>query len=201
MRRQPCGCGSLLESRIVAGLDVFMDMAQEREDLLAIVADQRRNFLYTVEGLTDVQAAVRTTVSKLSLGGLVKHLGDVQRSWLAVVGGTAPAAVEIADLDPDPYRMAGSETLAGVIAAFEAAAEDFDRAVRDEPDLDRRVVLPRYPWSPPEPVVWTVRHILLHILREIAHHSGHADIIRESLDGASTTARMAAASSGRRRHP
>jgi uncharacterized damage-inducible protein DinB len=170
-----------------------MDSAQERQDLLEIAADQRRNFLYTVEDINDEQARARTTVSELTLGGLVKHLAALQRSWLAVIDGSAPAEVGWADLDSDPYRMTEAETLAGVLGSFEEACAAFDRTVRDEPDLDRRVTLPRYPWSPPQPVVWTVRHVLMHVFREIAHHSGHADIIREALDGSSTTARMGAA--------
>ncbi|MGW1651241.1 DinB family protein [Streptomyces atratus] len=167
----------------------------EREDLLALVADQRTNFLYTVAGVGDEQAGVATTVSELTLGGLLKHLGEVQRTWLAVVDGTAPGKVDRADLDPDGIRMTEGETLAGLLDAFHAAAAEFDRTVRQEPDLDRLVTLPQYPWSPPKPITWTVRHVLLHVFREIAHHSGHADIIREALDGAGTTARMAEAAS------
>ncbi|MGW1691231.1 DinB family protein [Streptomyces sp. NPDC002399] len=169
--------------------------AGEREDLLAIVADQRTNFLYTVADIGDEQAGLTTTVSELTLGGLVKHLGDVQRTWLAVVDGTAPGEVGRADLDPDSNRMTDGETLTGLLDAFHAAAAEFDRTVQQEPDLGRLVTLPRYPWSPPEPITWTVRHVLLHVFREIAHHCGHADIIREALDGASTTARMAEAAS------
>jgi uncharacterized damage-inducible protein DinB len=183
----------MLESRSAAGLDVAMETSQERDDLLAIVADQRRNFLCTLDGISDKEAVVRTTVSDLTLGGLVKHLGRTQRSWLSAIAGTAPSAYAMSDLDPDPYRMTESENLADLVEAFHAAAAEFDRVVRSEPDLDRRVTLPRYPWSPPQPVVWTIRHVLLHVFREIAHHSGHADIIREALDGASTTAFMAAA--------
>ncbi|MFD4942332.1 DinB family protein [Streptomyces sp. NPDC058409] len=167
----------------------------EREDLLALVADQRTNFLFTVAGVSDEQAGVATTVSELTLGGLLKHLGDVQRTWLAVVDGTAPGNVDWADLDPDGNRMTKGETLAGLLDAFHTAAAKFDRTVRQEPDLDRLVTLPQYPWSPPEPITWTVRHVLLHVFREIAHHSGHADIIREALDGAGTTARMVEAAS------
>ncbi|MEV6166300.1 DinB family protein [Streptomyces sp. NPDC052052] len=169
--------------------------AGEREDLLALVADQRTNFLYTVTGVSEPQARIRTTVSELTLGGLVKHLCTVQRTWLAVVDGTAPSEVRWADLDPDGSRMTEGETLTGLLDSFHAAAAEFDRTVQQEPDLDRVVTLPRYPWSPPEPITWTVRHVLLHVFREIAHHSGHADIIREALDGASTTARMAEAAS------
>jgi uncharacterized damage-inducible protein DinB len=168
---------------------------EEREDLVAMVSDQRTNFLYTVTDINDEQAATRTTVSELTLGGLVKHLGEVQRGWLEVVDGTAPAKVDWSDLDPDGNRMTEGETLAGLLDVFHTVAADFDRTVRQEPDLNRRITLPQYPWSPPEPVSWTVRHVLLHILREIAHHSGHADIIREALDGSSTTARMAEAAS------
>ncbi|MFJ1543543.1 DinB family protein [Streptomyces sp. NPDC088246] len=166
-----------------------------REDLLALVADQRTNFLHTVAGVGDEQAGVATTVSELTLGGPLKHLGEVQRTWLAVVDGTAPGEVDRADLDPDGTRMTKGETLAGLLDAFHAAAAEFDRTVRQEPDLDRLVTLPQYPWSPPEPITWTVRHVLLHVFREIAHHSGHADIVREALDGASTTARMVEAAS------
>ncbi|MFF9349869.1 DinB family protein [Streptomyces sp. NPDC014734] len=167
----------------------------ERDDLLAIVSDQRINFLYAVEDVGEEQARLATTVSELTLGGLVKHLGEVQRTWLAVIDGTAPAEIGWADLDPDGNRMTDGETSAGLLDSFRAAAAEFDRTVREEPDLDRVVTLPRYPWSPPEPITWTVRHVLLHVFREIAHHCGHADIIREALDGASTTARMAEAAS------
>ncbi|MFI6863309.1 DinB family protein [Streptomyces sp. NPDC050421] len=162
----------------------------ERDDLLALVTDQRTNFLFTVDQLDDTRARTRTTVSELTLGGLLKHLGLVQRSWLDVVEGTAPAKIDWADLDPDGNRMTDAETLPELLEAFHAAAAAFDRTVREEADLDREVTLPVYPWSPPEPVRWTVRRILWHIFREIAHHSGHADIIREALDGSSTTIRM-----------
>ncbi|MEU1348896.1 DinB family protein [Streptomyces sp. NPDC005786] len=167
----------------------------ERDDLLALVTDQRTNFLYTVAQLDDTQARARTTVSELTLGGLLKHLGLVQRSWLDVVDGTAPAKIDWADLDPDGNRMTEAEELPRLLEAFHTAAAAFDRTVR-EADLDREVTLPVYPWSPPEPVVWTVRRVLWHIFREIAHHSGHADIIREALDGASTTLKMKEAASG-----
>ncbi|MFE7425280.1 DinB family protein [Streptomyces sp. NPDC057545] len=161
----------------------------EREDLLAIVADQRGNFLYTLTGITEPQAALTTTVSELTLGGLVKHLVEMQRTWLAVIDGTAPAEVGQDELDPDRNRMTGNETLAGLLDAFHATAAEFDRTVRQEPDLDRVLTLPSYPWAP-GPITWTVRHVLLHVFREIAHHCGHADIIREALDGASTTTHM-----------
>ena len=173
-----------------------MESEQERQDLLAMAADQRTNFRYTVENLDDKQARIHSTVSELTLGGLVKHLAAVQRGWLAVIDGSAPAEFGWSDIDRDAYRMTESETLDGLLGSFDEASAEFDRTVREEPDLSRRITLPRYPWSPAEPVVWTVRQILLHVFREIAHHSGHADIVREALDGSNTTARMAAAAAG-----
>ncbi|CAM5290356.1 hypothetical protein SAVIM338S_00289 [Streptomyces avidinii] len=65
-----------------------------------------------------------------------------------------------------------------------AAAEATGDAVAGLPDLDRAVPLPVTPWSPPEPVHWSARRILLHLIRETAQHAGHADIFRESPDGA-----------------
>ncbi|MBB6419179.1 hypothetical protein HDC93_004781 [Streptomyces sp. AK010] len=85
--------------------------------------------------------------------------------------------------------MAGSDTLPALLERYESAARAADEAVAGMPDLDVRVPLPRTPWSPPGPGHWSVRRILLHLIKETAQHAGHADIIRETLDGANTTAR------------
>ncbi|MFC8954736.1 DUF664 domain-containing protein [Streptomyces sp. NPDC057101] len=87
------------------------------------------------------------------------------------------------------YRMADGGTLAGLLEQYAVAARTTAQAVSDLRDLDRSVPLPSTPWSPPETVHWSARRILLHLIRETAQHAGHADIIRESLDGASTTDR------------
>ncbi|WP_374778144.1 DUF664 domain-containing protein [Streptomyces sp. NBC_01310] len=84
--------------------------------------------------------------------------------------------------------MSWRSTLTGLLKQYAAAARTTEQAVADLRDMDRRVPLPSTPWSPPETVYWSARRILLHLIRETAQHAGHADIIRESLDGASTTA-------------
>lgn len=62
------------------------------------------------------------------------------------------------------------------------------------PDLDRPVPVPKgVPWFPDDVEAWSVRWVLLHLIEEIARHAGHADIIRESIDGATMYALMAAA--------
>ncbi len=91
-------------------------------------------------------------------------------------------------LDMEQYRMVEGETLGGLLEQYTAAAERTWESVVALPDLDCSVPLPRTPWSPPETVHWSARRILLHLIRETAQHAGHADIIREALDGAGTTA-------------
>jgi hypothetical protein len=91
-------------------------------------------------------------------------------------------------LDLEQYRMTEDETLAVLLEQYATAARTTEKSVTALPDLGRCVPLPRTPWSPPETVCWSARRILLHLIRETAQHAGHADIIREALDGASTTA-------------
>ncbi|WP_432089327.1 DinB family protein [Streptomyces sp. bgisy095] len=152
------------------------------------LAEQRELLLIAVRGITDAEAARRTTVSELTLGGIVKHVARGERVWTQVLvegDGELPEGM----LDMGQYRMAGDETLAVLLERYATAARMTEGTVAGLADLDLSVPLPRTPWSPPETVYWSARRILLHLIRETAQHAGHADIIREALDGASTTAR------------
>ena len=168
------------------------ELDAERGDLLAMLAGQRRFLRYTTRDLTDEQARARTTVSELTLGGLIKHVTDVERGWaeFIVVGPSAlgdASAMTEADWAKraDEFRLLDGETLAGVLDAYEAVAEATTELVRALPDLDATQPLPVAPWFPPS-ARWSARRALLHIAAETAQHSGHADIIRESLDGQKT---------------
>jgi uncharacterized damage-inducible protein DinB len=171
-----------------------LDMANttrpdERHDILSLLAEQRETLLITVRGIDDEQAARRTTVSELTLGGVIKHLAHTERSWIHALterNGEIPPG----GLDMSQYTMAEGETLAGLIAEYAAAAEATETAVLALPSLAEMVPLAVYPWSPPERVSWSALRVLLHLIRETAQHSGHADIIREALDGANTTMQM-----------
>nr|AKT74308.1 TxnU5 [Streptomyces bottropensis] len=159
----------------------------ERGELLRALAEQRELLLITVRGITDAQAILRTVVSELTLGGIIKHLARGERVWTQILlrrDGELPDGM----LDMGQYRMTEGETLPGLLESYEKAARGTDSAVSGLPDLEGDVPLPRTPWSPPEPEHWPARRILLHLIRETAQHAGHADIIREALDGASTTA-------------
>ncbi|MFJ3618676.1 DinB family protein [Streptomyces iakyrus] len=165
-----------------------MTTSPEKTDLLAAFAEQRALLLITLRGLTDEQAARSTTVSELTLGGIVKHLAQGEETWTQIM---AKGDGELPDgmLDMGQYRMAGGDTLPALLERYARAAHATEEAVAALPDLDVSVPLPKTPWSPPEPQYWSARRILLHLIKETAQHAGHADIIREALDGANTTAR------------
>ncbi|POX54089.1 DinB family protein [Streptomyces sp. Ru72] len=162
----------------------------ERADLLAVLAKHRDLLRLTTRELTDEQAGRRTTVSELCLGGLVKHVTSVERTWAAFIL-EGPSAVgdftAMTEADwarrADDFRMLPGETLAGVLADYAEAARRTDELVAGLPDLDATQPLPETPWPRPDER-WSARRVLLHIISETAQHSGHADIIRECLDGA-----------------
>jgi uncharacterized damage-inducible protein DinB len=162
----------------------------EREDLLAMLAKHRYFLRFTTRDLTDEQARQRTTVSELCLGGLIKHVTSVERGWVNfIMEGTSamPDFTAMTEEDwtrrAEEFRLLPGETLAGVLAAYAEVAERTDDLVRTLPGLNAAHPLPKAPWNPPG-ACWTARRVLMHIMMETAQHAGHADIIRESLDGA-----------------
>lgn len=167
-----------------------MTLTGEKADILRMFADQRRNFLFTVAGITDEQATQRTTVSELTLGGLLNHVVNNERSWIKVIADMDENAEFDMSRMGTEYVMSPGQTVAGLLTEYREVAKATEAAVAGM-DLDAQVPLPTAPWAP-ERTYQSARYTLLHILREMAQHAGHADIIRESLDGANTTLRMAA---------
>ena len=164
----------------------------ERADLLDLLAGARRFLRYTTRDLDDEQARARTTASELTLGGLVKHVTAVERNWASFIThgpSVAPDFTQMTEADyaawADGFRLLPEETLAGVLAEYEQVAARTDELVSTLPDLDVSHPLPPAPWNAPD-ARWSARRTLLHIAAETAQHAGHADIIRESLDGAKT---------------
>jgi hypothetical protein len=162
----------------------------ERADLLAMLATHRHFLRFTTRDLTDGQAGRRTTASELCLGGLIKHVAAVERNWVGfIVDG--PSAVgdftTMTEADwarrADEFRLLPGETLAGVLGDYAEVARRTDELVATLPDLDSTQPLPKAPWFEPGGRL-SVRRVLMHIIAETAQHAGHADIIRESLDGA-----------------
>jgi uncharacterized damage-inducible protein DinB len=160
--------------------------AGERADLLSALAKQRHFLRFTVRGLTDEQAARHTTASELCLGGVIKHVTATERQWITFVqvGPAAMAWDESGMADwLDGFRMLEGDTLAGLLEEYDRVAARTDELVRTLPDLDAAHPLPEAPWFE-KGAHWSARRVLLHVIAETAQHAGHADIIRESLDGA-----------------
>jgi len=163
--------------------------SRERADLLASLARQRDFLRLTVRGLTDEQAAQRSTVSELCLGGLIKHVCLVEQQWISFIQEGPSVMASDGDTGPDvedwsrAFRMLEGETLAGLLKEYEQAARRTGELVAALPDLDASQPLPEAPWFE-RGASWSARRVLLHVIAETAQHAGHADIIRETLDGA-----------------
>jgi uncharacterized damage-inducible protein DinB len=163
---------------------------QERADLLQALAGHRHFLRYTTRDLSDEQAVKRTTVSALCLAGLIKHVTATERQWARfIVEGPAATSFSPETISgwANGFTMVEGETLAGLLGEYERVAQQTDELVASLPDLDASQPLPEAPWFPPG-ARWSARRVLLHIVAETSQHAGHADIIRESLDGAKTMA-------------
>ena len=166
--------------------------SSERSDILDSLRKHRDLLRFTAQGLTDDQAGTRSTTSELTIGGLIKHVTKVEKQWtdFAVNGDTdEPIDWDNVDWSDPPARMVEhadsfqmqDATLADLVAAYDEVAAATDALV-ESIDLDSDHELPPAPWNPPG-TRWTARRVFLHIVAETSQHAGHADIIRESIDG------------------
>jgi Protein of unknown function (DUF664) len=176
-------------------------MDTERTALTDELATARAALIATTTGLTDTQAGERPTASALSLGGLVKHVSFIEEGWQRfVLDGSLsyplPAGVTWADLaggtareyprwaidHQNSFQMLPGETLAGIVKQYEEVGARTAEIVATVPDMSATRPLPEAPWNPPG-AVRSVRQVWMHMISETAQHAGHADILRESLDG------------------
>jgi hypothetical protein len=162
----------------------------ERADIAETLSKHRSFLRYTARGLTDEQAAARTTISELTIGGIIKHVTAAERQWarFIVEGPTAMGAWQDQDTMQawlDGFRMLPGETIAGLLQAYDATASGTDALLASLPDLDAAQPLPEAPWYEPG-ATWSARRVLLHLIAETSQHAGHADVIREAIDGQRT---------------
>lgn len=179
------------------------DLDGERADLLAELAAARAALTKTVRGLGDERAAERPTVSELCLGGLIKHVASIEEGWLRFVlegpsalrydlpdgvtwddlaAGTAREFPQWAIDHQANFRMLPGETLAQILEGYERVAARSEEIIATVPDLSATHPLPEAPWNEPG-AEHSVRRVLMHVIAETAQHAGHADILRETLDG------------------
>ena len=166
-------------------------IANERDGLLAYLAQQRDVIRIAAYGLTDDQARSAPSASPLTVGGLIKHAAMTERGWIDIV---VQRDRGIAEAYEENFRLGPDETLDDVLALYDEIAKETEAEIAEIADLGRAVPVPQgVPWVPDDIDAWSVRWVLLHLIEETARHAGHADIVRESIDGATAFALMAGA--------
>jgi predicted enzyme related to lactoylglutathione lyase/uncharacterized damage-inducible protein DinB len=168
-------------------------VANETDAIAAFLGQSQDAFRKLLHGLSPRQASLAPSASSLSVGGLVKHVTGVQRSWLA-------SATAAPDLPPpaggaedylDGFTFRESDSLDDLLADFDEVSGAVLDAVR-RLDLDTPVPVPDAPWFPKDVEAWSVRWVWWHLVEELTRHAGHGDIVRETVDGASMYSLVAA---------
>ncbi|MEU0667634.1 DinB family protein [Streptomyces lavendulocolor] len=154
----------------------------ERGALLNFIEAQRGAVRRSVLGLTEEQAASRPSASELSLSGLLKHVAETELGWLRLAQQQPNERQRTEETWADGFRLERDETIQGVLAFWDGVAKETEELLRTVPSLDDTFPLPDAPWYPRDARV-SMRWLGMHLVEEIARHAGHADIIRESLDG------------------
>lgn len=161
------------------------ELSRERADILEALTAHRGFLRQTIEGMSPEQIRTRSTVSELTLGSIVKHVTATEAGWAAFAR-RGPAG--FGDMDPEQWaeewRVPEDATAESLLAAYAEVAAATDALVR-ELDLDADHPLPEAPWFPPDGRR-SVRRVWIHIVAETAQHAGHADIVREAIDGQKT---------------
>ncbi|WP_396922329.1 DinB family protein [Mycolicibacterium sp.] len=156
----------------MGSFDVTLD--DERTQLEAFIEEYRNMIELTLDRLTEEQARRRLVPSATTLLGLLKHVTWMQRVWFEeCVGGTSRRELGLVQTPDESFRLGDDDTIASVTAAHRQACATARAAVAELP-LDAVVTGHR---AGPR----TVRWVYFQVLRELAHHCGHADILREQI--------------------
>ncbi|MGW4396199.1 DinB family protein [Amycolatopsis nivea] len=147
------------------------------------IDEHREALQHCLDGLTEEQARRRLVPSKTTLLGLVKHVTFVEKVWFdEAVTGRSRAEIGIPETPDESFVLADDDTIASIQQAHREACEAARQATAS---LELTDVLPGNRRGP-----LPLRFVYLHVLRELAQHCGHADILREQIlaeDGATAT--------------
>lgn len=154
-------------------------LASEREALALNLDAQREGLIRKIEGLDDATARQAPTASSLSLLGLVKHAVTWERRWFQVIMAGRELADGWPEVRPEPRDadlvVDERDTVDRWVASYREQIEQ-SKAVVASMDLDS-------PCAREDIIECNVRYVMFHMIQETARHAGHADIIRETLDG------------------
>lgn len=149
---------------------------------------QRATLIWKTSRLDGDQLRIARPPSTITLGGLLKHLAYVEDYWFTEVVAERPApepwaSAPVAD-DPDwEWHSAAADSAADLLAQWRASVERSRAAIagalREDPEAGLRATHPA--WGGRGRV--SLRWVLVHMVEEYARHNGHADLIRESIDG------------------
>ena len=173
-------------------------VATEREAISTYLRQQHDAIRFAAYGLTDEQAHQVSSRSAITIANLVKHVTYTERTWMerarAAAGDWSHGETGRSPGSAKDWNADG-ETIEDLLAAFDEVARDAEAAALDESlDLDQPVPVPRdAPWFPQDIEAWSVRWVYFHLIEELARHAGHADIVREHVDGATMYELMAGA--------
>ena len=154
-------------------------VGDERAGLAAWLDSQRETILWKIEGLDDEQLRREVVPSRLSLLGLVKHLTSDEHGWFVVQFAATgePFMFESPD-DPDlDFHVQPDETTEQIVEGYKRACERSREIYDAAPSLDATFENPRRG-------TMSLRWLMNHMIEETARHAGHADIMRELIDGA-----------------
>lgn len=157
-------------------------VGSEHEAVAGFLAHQHHAFRAVLHGLTEEQAFATPSASSMSLAHLIKHVTVVQDNWLAgaLVAPEPIDAETSSTIAQRPDTPGPSDTLAALLQEYDEVCGRVLDAVRVL-DLDTPFPAPKAPWFPD--VTWSIRWVWQHLITELARHAGHADIIRETIDG------------------
>jgi hypothetical protein len=149
----------------------------EKETLVGFLDNNRAVMVWKLDGLSEEDARRPMVESGTSLLGLVKHLAWVERWWFDYNFAGKDVDFPWSDDDPDAdFRIEDEESIADIVALYEAAVADSNTIIEDG-DLDDLAELKR------GGVSRSMRWVVGHMIEETARHAGHADIVRELVDG------------------
>ncbi|MEE1808778.1 DinB family protein [Streptomyces sp. BE133] len=154
----------------------------ERGALLSFVEAQRGAIRRSLIGLTEEQAASRPSASELSLSGLLKHVAETELNWLRLAQQRPNAKARTEETWADSFRLVGDETVPQMLEFYAEVAAETEEFIHSVESMNDTFPLPEAPWFPKDGNC-SMRWLLVHLVEETARHAGHADIIRESLDG------------------
>jgi len=149
-------------------------LSDERTQFEVFVEEYRSAIERTLDGLTEEQARCRLVPSATTLLGLLKHVTWMQRVWFEeCIGGRPRMELGLVHSPEESFQLADDDTVASVMAAHRQACATARAAVAD---LWLDAVVTGHRAGPR-----TLRWVYLQVLRELAHHCGHADILREQI--------------------